>query len=725
MSNGPKAGAILLPRTKTVATERLTDPGAKVAPRSATKAAPRSAPKAATLSAPKVATLSAPKAAIHSATPKVAEPSAIQKERDPGTNSVNETTEPPELRTTPSRLDPRPTKLAGPSKRAKPFPRVTTSPGDHTSDDDTSSPKFLRARRKRRKASPESDLHTSLIRSVLSPRPTVEASEHPDKTQKLADRRNTTRLKEADKQDEGVISKYLPSSVSLFLPAPVSGPDDGFKTPPNFLQNLRDVFDTPAPTPEAPPDQFETSPVALEHNATLLAESGFNMKALLAKYSHTTLGYGSEFRPLPQLKKVLGTHPHFAELTVIIRDGMDYRFREELSEPERQEEVQAMTKRGNHKSAEEEKTVVNGLLQKDVTHGFSMPLPVEVVPRVIDALVQPLGLAKQWTLDALGERVPKYRLTQDLSFSLTKETCSVNDRIDMNLYAEMVYGWCLGRIIHFIVALRLAHPHKKIFIAKYDYSDAYRRIAHAATAASQSISVFDQVAYLALRLTFGGSPNPPTWCLFSKMVTDLANEVLCCEEWDPGTLRSPAQPLTPKPKEASPDIPIALARPAAVEVPVSLTAKTDGFIDDLIQVFLDTPANRERAPHTVPLAIHLTSRPHAGPDEPIKRRALLSDLKLIAEGTPDELQTVLGWLMDTRRLLLRLPTEMFDAWVDHVKTMAQSGKKFRRPRDDGRATKPRRLRHPACPTLPQPASGASRSPKAQGSAGNPDGARTR
>jgi hypothetical protein len=208
----------------------------------------------------------------------------------------------------------------------------------------------------------------------------------------------------------------------------------------------------------------------------------------------------------------------------------------------------------------------------------------------------------------------------------------------------MIYGWCLGRIIHFIVALRLVHPDQRIFIAKYDYSDAYRRIAHAAPVAAQSISVFGRVAYLALRLTFGRSPNSPTWCLFSKMVTGLANEIYCCSDWHPKNLRSPAQPATPVSKTLPNDIACAPAMQMAVIVPTTITAQTDGFIDDLIQVFLDTPKNRERAPHSVPLAIHLTSRPHAGNTKPIQRRSLLSDLKLIAEGTPKEVQIVLGGL---------------------------------------------------------------------------------
>ncbi len=209
-------------------------------------------------------------------------------------------------------------------------------------------------------------------------------------------------------------------------------------------------------------------------------------------------------------------------------------------------------------------------------------------------------------------------------------------------------------------------------MSKYHYSDAYRRIAHSASAASQSISVFNDIAYVALRLTFGGSPNPPTWCLFSEMVTDLANEIYMCQEWDPEQLRSPGQPTTPEPKLDSDAEPFAQSLPTAVTVPTSSTTKTDGFIDDLITVFLDTPANWNRAPHIVPLAIHVTSRPHAGKDEPVTRRNILLDQKLIVEGSPAETQTILGWIIKTRKLTIALPNDKFDAWSGELKKMIKN-----------------------------------------------------
>ena len=100
-----------------------------------------------------------------------------------------------------------------------------------------------------------------------------------------------------------------------------------------------------------------------------------------------------------------------------------------------------------------------------------------------------------------------------------KDVCqsqSTASQIDMN-------GWCLPRIIHFIVALQLAWPGKSIFITKYDYSDAHQRIVCRAMA--QTITTLGALEFAYWRLTFGVSPNLATWRCFFKLVTDLANEI--------------------------------------------------------------------------------------------------------------------------------------------------------------------------------------------------------
>jgi hypothetical protein len=132
--------------------------------------------------------------------------------------------------------------------------------------------------------------------------------------------------------------------VSFFLTAPVAGPNDSHEPPLSFLHKLQQVAAASVPTPAAPPFGFDNSNSALRHNEALLQTSAFNMEALLSNHQNTTLGYGSEFCPVEQLRSTLGSHPHFAALEVILRKGMDYNFHTQLSEHERTTEPATMRK---------------------------------------------------------------------------------------------------------------------------------------------------------------------------------------------------------------------------------------------------------------------------------------------------------------------------------------------------------------------------------------------
>ena len=474
-------------------------------------------------------------------------------------------------------------------------------------------------------------------------------------------RRQEQRVRDRDAIDESLLSKYLPDDLQQVFRLKIQGPDDQFSPPKWFERRVREVFDSPAPPPQAPPVKFAVDSESLESNANLLERYDYDVENLIGAFQKTTLGHGSEFRPIPQLAKILSGHPHFPFFRQILSHGMDYSVVEELTPQAQSEELHANLLRGNHKSATSDPETTKSQLHKDVKHGFSMPFPADRVTKLVGAQVQPCGLARQFALQANGSRVLKSRLTHDLSYEITRKDASVNNRIDMERYPEMIFGWCLPRIIHFVVALRAKYPTTSILICKYDFSDAYRRVSHSGKAAAQSIIVFDDVAYLALRLSFGGAPNPPTWCAFSEMVTDLSNE-LSLSSWEPGDFKSPDQPSTPAPKLEPATVAFVSAKETAVGIPIWHTARSDDFIDDIIRVFLDTARNREREPHVVPLSVFVTSRPHGGYAEPVPRRSNLSGPKLAAEGTPAEVQIVLGWTLNTRRLSLALPYDKFVAW---------------------------------------------------------------
>lgn len=193
-----------------------------------------------------------------------------------------------------------------------------------------------------------------------------------------------------------------------------------------------------------------------------MAAAGFDFEQILPSYQGSTLGFGSEFRPMADLKLLLSQHPHFPFVARILSGGMDYHFREgeELSESERLVELAGQLQRGNHKSVLQDADKVRDLLLKDVKHGFTIPLPLDCAPQIKGAMIQPLGVVKQWSLNERSERVEKFRLTQDLSFSIydsATRVCSVNGRVDLQWYPEMVYGWCtMPRLLHLISAS--CHP---------------------------------------------------------------------------------------------------------------------------------------------------------------------------------------------------------------------------------------------------------------------------
>ena len=182
--------------------------------------------------------------------------------------------------------------------------------------------------------------------------------------------------------------------------------------------------------------------------------------------------------------------------------------------------------------------------------GFAVPVWAASLRDILGTMVQACGLVIQHALEGI-----KYRLTHDLSFSITSEDASINSRCDMDVYPKMVYGFCLSCTIHFIVDLRRKFADDYILISKYDFSDAYKRLAHRASSAIQKILVHGKIAYIHLRLTFGAAANPAVFCGLSEMVCDLSNEITLVKEWDPEVLFSPVQPTVPPADYLEPSIP--------------------------------------------------------------------------------------------------------------------------------------------------------------------------
>jgi hypothetical protein len=127
----------------------------------------------------------------------------------------------------------------------------------------------------------------------------------------------------------------------------------------------------------------------------------YDVTRFLETQHGTTLDFGSEFRPVESCDHyVLGSHSNFEELAQVLSHGMPYRYTKEIDEATREKEMLAMLSRGNHKSAQANPGQVGRLLTKDVVHGFSLIVPIEPVPLIPGAMVQPTGLAEQWVLNS-------------------------------------------------------------------------------------------------------------------------------------------------------------------------------------------------------------------------------------------------------------------------------------------------------------------------------------
>jgi hypothetical protein len=134
-----------------------------------------------------------------------------------------------------------------------------------------------------------------------------------------------------------------------------------------------------------------------------------------------------------------------------------------------------------------------------------------------------------------------------------------------------------------------------------------------------------------------------------------------------GTLRSsgcsPLQHLIPKTVAEPDDIPFEQTLPMSVKIPKSDGSyKSDVFIDDIISVVIDDGEGCKRGAAASLLAIHAVCRPVAV-REPIKRNELTAEKKLIAESLLEEVKTTLGWLLDTRQILISLTLGKYSEWA--------------------------------------------------------------
>ena len=168
------------------------------------------------------------------------------------------------------------------------------------------------------------------------------------------------------------------------------------------------------------------------------------------------------------------------------------------------------------------------MLKEEVARGWQLPLPKEAAFEIKGCEVAPLGMVAQTLIDEKGNPIDKLRLTHDQSFSPSRAAGrSVNNRVDTSQLTEARCGKAFRQLLYHIWYLRQLWPNDPILLTMVDCKSDYRRIhLEAAATTMMSCTRIDDLLLVAIRMTFGGAPNPSQWSNVSEVITYLANDLV-------------------------------------------------------------------------------------------------------------------------------------------------------------------------------------------------------
>ena len=115
---------------------------------------------------------------------------------------------------------------------------------------------------------------------------------------------------------------------------------------------------------------------------------------------------GSEFRPVDVLAPLCSGHPLWPRVRQYLTQGTECSMTP-IAETDCLQDLQLMLARGNHKSALDDIKQVTSMLKDEVHHMWQLPLPPRAVLELPGAVLAPVGLAHQLTINERGEIIPK------------------------------------------------------------------------------------------------------------------------------------------------------------------------------------------------------------------------------------------------------------------------------------------------------------------------------
>ena len=80
---------------------------------------------------------------------------------------------------------------------------------------------------------------------------------------------------------------------------------------------------------------------------------------------------------------------------------------DDLNFPDRHKDLKEALEIGNHKGAEFNPKTLIDLVKKDVTHGYGLVLPLDKINRIPGALLAPMNIMRQNSIDECGRIVER------------------------------------------------------------------------------------------------------------------------------------------------------------------------------------------------------------------------------------------------------------------------------------------------------------------------------
>ena len=162
---------------------------------------------------------------------------------------------------------------------------------------------------------------------------------------------------------------------------------------------------------------------------------------------------------------------------------------------------------------------------------------------------------------------------------------------------------------------------------------------------------------MILQLAFGGANGPFDYLdIITEPVNDLANDLLN-SDWDETKFSSPRIDTLTEPIILPKALSFGATLSLDVEVPFLLRGNMDDFLDDVVTVGFMSEHWKRLAGASL-LSLHIFSCP-IDSDEPVLREEILALNNSLAEGTPNKIQVVLGWLINTRAFDIPLTDDKF------------------------------------------------------------------